>query len=62
VGELDDLSGLVDEIRYNIDLLYQLIMDAKYGGHTYDQLQDATGLARGTLQNIVAGKAPRICP
>jgi hypothetical protein len=62
VGELDDLSDLVDDIRTSIDVLYDRIVIAKSDGHTYDELQVVTGLARGTLQNIVAGKMPRICP
>ncbi|MGO9930017.1 MAG: hypothetical protein ACLPLP_28950 [Mycobacterium sp.] len=41
-------------------MLYQLICDAKDNGHTYDELEEATGLARGTLQNIVRGRSPKI--
>ncbi len=46
--------------RTNIEMLYQLICDAKDNGHTYDELEEVTGLARGTLQNIVRGCSPKI--
>jgi hypothetical protein len=60
MDELGDLGDLLSEIRTNIEALYDLICDAKDSGHTYDELQKATGLARGTLQNIVKGRSPKL--
>ena len=55
-----DLSRMIAEICRSTDALYNTIRAVKADGHTFDELQAATGLARGTLQNIVAGRGPRL--
>lgn len=42
--------------------LYEAIRQARRLGATYDQLVSCTGLARGTVQNVLAGKLPRFAP
>jgi hypothetical protein len=62
VAGLDDLSDQVEEIRAAVEMLYDMIRDQKDDGATYDELIEATGFARGTLQNIVDGRSPKIWP
>lgn len=38
---------------------YDAIRHAKANGYSYNELDIYTGLPRGTLQNIAAGKNPR---
>lgn len=38
---------------------YDAIREAKNCGYSYSELDGSTGLSRGTIQNIVAGKNPR---
>ncbi|UJQ87125.1 hypothetical protein SEA_VETRIX_131 [Mycobacterium phage Vetrix] len=40
--------------------LYDAIRDAKENGYSYNELEQATKFTRGTLQNIAAGKNPRL--
>jgi hypothetical protein len=54
------LRPAIGEVRRSTDALYTLIRAVKAQGCTFDDLQAATGLARGTLQSIVAGQRPRI--
>ncbi|ALY07441.1 hypothetical protein SEA_GUUELAD_129 [Mycobacterium phage GuuelaD] len=40
--------------------LYDAIREAKENGYSYNELEQATKFTRGTLQNIAAGKNPRL--
>ena len=57
---VSDLGPAVAEVRRSTDALYDLIRAVRAQGCTFDELQAATGLARGTLQSIVAGRRPRM--
>ncbi len=40
--------------------LYEVIRAAKSNGYSYNELEGVTGFPRGTMQNIVAGRNPRL--
>jgi len=40
--------------------LYDSIRAAKDLGYSYSELEQATGFPRGTVQNIVSGRNPRL--
>jgi hypothetical protein len=40
--------------------LYNLIRAAKARGYSFNELEQATGFPRGTVQNVVAGRNPRL--
>jgi hypothetical protein len=56
---LDDIRARTVECVDSIVELYDAIRLAKDTGYAYGELGVATGFARGTLQNIIAGKNPR---
>jgi hypothetical protein len=58
--EMDDFTEQVDEIHSRIIVLYKQIEDAIDSGEvSYTDIVEATGFARGTVQNIVDGRRPR---
>lgn len=57
--DLADLRLAADEA---VATLYQEIRRAKRSGVPYSQLERVTGLPRGTLQNICAGRSPGFTP
>jgi hypothetical protein len=40
--------------------LYEVIRAAKANGYSYRELEGVTGFPRGTVQNIVDGRNPRL--
>jgi hypothetical protein len=56
---LDAITRQFGKAAADIIALYDAIREAKENGYSYNELEAATGLARGTLQNIVVGKNPR---
>ncbi|WP_167103369.1 hypothetical protein [Mycobacterium sp. DL592] len=55
-GITDRVSAVVADTRK----LYDLIRAAKELGYSYNELEQATGFPRGTVQNIVSGRNPRL--
>jgi hypothetical protein len=47
------------EVTAAIVALYDALRSAKENGYSYNELEAATGIPRGTMQNIAAGKNPR---
>ena len=56
---LTDISEQARAVAITLIQLYDAIREAKANGYSYQELQTATGIARGTIQNIVAGGNPR---
>jgi len=57
---LTGITQRVDSVVTATRALYGLIRAAKELGYSYNELERATGFARGTLQNIVDGRNPRL--
>jgi len=57
---LTGITQRVDSVVTATRGLYGLIRVAKELGYSYNELERATGFARGTLQNIVDGRNPRL--
>jgi hypothetical protein len=58
-GKLYEIS---DEAEQQLNVLYESIRDAHAFGCTVQELEQATGLAPATLQNVVDGVSPPIRP
>ncbi|ALA06631.1 hypothetical protein SEA_LUMOS_125 [Mycobacterium phage Lumos] len=56
---LSEIRERAEKITRDILALYQCIRDAKDNGYSYNELGNATGFPRGTLQNVLVGKTPR---
>lgn len=57
------LAGIADRVEAIVAdtrKLYDLIRAAKELGYSYNELEQATGFPRGTVQNIVSGRNPRL--
>jgi hypothetical protein len=56
-------ADAIDEAQQQLNVLYESIRDAHAGGCcTVQELEQATGLALATLQNVVDGANPPIRP
>ena len=56
------LNNIAEQTRATavaIMQLYDAIREAKDNNYSYNELERATGMPRGTLQNIAAGRNPR---
>lgn len=56
---LDAITQETKKVTAALVALYDAIRTAKENDYSYNELEAATGLSRGTLQNIAAGKNPR---
>lgn len=56
---LTDINQRVAAITCAILALYDAIREAKENNYSYNELGIVTGMPRGTIQNIAAGKNPR---
>ncbi|AYB70467.1 hypothetical protein SEA_SAMTY_123 [Mycobacterium phage Samty] len=56
---LSEIRERAEKIKRDILALYQCIRAAKDNGYSYNELGNATGFPRGTLQNVLVGKTPR---
>lgn len=56
---LAELPMATDQAVSAVLELYAAVRQCRRLGATYDQLVAATGMARGTVQNVVAGQLPR---
>jgi hypothetical protein len=57
---LEAITQRTREVSAAVVALYESIREAKENGYAYSELGVATGFPRGTLQNIVSGKNPRL--
>ena len=55
-------ADAIDEDQQQLNVLYESIRDAHAFGCTVQELEQATGLAPATLQNVVDGVGPPIRP
>jgi hypothetical protein len=55
-------ADAIDEAQQQLNVLYESIRDAHAFGCTVQELEQATGLAPATLQNVVDGVSPPIRP
>lgn len=56
---LSDLPNVAVRASQAVYDLYEAIRQARAAGATYDQLCSATGMVRGTVQNVLDGKTPK---
>lgn len=57
---LDSIERLAVAARAAAQELYAAIRRAKSNGYSFNELEAATGLPRGTVQNVVSGRTPRL--
>ncbi|MBI3226171.1 MAG: hypothetical protein HYZ39_14050 [Mycolicibacterium cosmeticum] len=57
---LTAITAHVDDALKATRTVYDLVRAAKKLGYSYPELERATGFARGTLQNIIDGRNPRL--
>jgi hypothetical protein len=55
-------AAAIEEAQQALDMLYEAIREARTDGYSFTEIERASGLARGTLQKIIAGDNPPIRP
>lgn len=62
-NDAEAAADAIDEAQQQLNVLYESIRDAHTDGScTVQELEQATGLALSTLQNVVDGANPPIRP
>ncbi len=57
---LDAIREATRAAKSSTRALYEVMRAAKTNGYSYRELEDATGFPRGTVQNIVDSRNPRL--
>ncbi len=61
-NDAEAAADAIDEAQQQLNVLYRSIRDAHAAGHSFRDLEQATGLHPVALQNVVNGANPPICP